>query len=760
VKDLLEALADLLKEVGLPLKLSKVLTISLFSGLVGVALSKLIYELACKIILMRNQHLLNKDLSPYYSKSDVIRATQYYIPSRYQNVSPSEDEEPGRKYIASAKAKLLPLFLKKVFLMDGNDNKFYLILADTGMGKTTFLLNLYLKYKNRLRLFRQKSLEMYLIPLGADDADKRILNIENPANVILLLDAFDEDVNAVDRHRERMTEILKIAKNFKYLIITCRTQFFPTEEEEPYRTGYYTFGDYSREYSFQKIYLSVFDNRDIKAYLKKRFLFRFNPKYQKAQKIVDKSPNLVVRPLLLSHINELIESKKAFQYSYEVYDALIERWIIREANKPGILERFGSSENYQQLLYSFSRAMAYDLYINRDKRGGYYISKDEKLNTGGLDIADIESDNKMSDSEKKSKSLLNRNSRGQYKFSHKSIFEFFLAQQLIDDIDFLWSFHFNGMQAAYKFLCEMSTSRLSGIEGSYWTSQGKPKTLSTLTLPDLKKTSCIFILNIDGFNFNYVMGCERLKSLFLLDQRFKLLNELILLMAFNFTVKNFKVQFNRLLTTSTLYHYSSVYEENIKTMEFIDTICKKAARLNYIKEPFDLESQYDVFDLNNYRWLQYFLLHTIVAKLHKKQYYYFEDTDVMLLEEESYHSISRALDTIDVSYKGHDRDLHNDGVSGAEPEIDQKNFVTDYSLFAENKSLTQLLQIWISRAIEEHGLERIKEQLSFCDLIARKAILLADLRPDISLYFAVEDSSYQPPIVEVLVPQASRPTLV
>jgi hypothetical protein len=82
----------------------------------------------------------------------VHRATRYYVETKFQNISPSEDDEPGRSYIASAKDKLIPLLIKKVFNNNARDGKFYLVLADTGMGKTTFLINLYIRYKNRLHL--------------------------------------------------------------------------------------------------------------------------------------------------------------------------------------------------------------------------------------------------------------------------------------------------------------------------------------------------------------------------------------------------------------------------------------------------------------------------------------------------------------------------------------------------------------------------------------------------------------------------------
>lgn len=277
------------------------------------------------LILQRNQRLLNRDLYPFFSDGDVKKATQFYIPTKFQNVSPSEDDEPSSKFIASAKQKIIPLFLKKVFKSAGDDNKFYLILADSGMGKTTFMINLFLSYKNQITWFGLKPHhKIELFPLGSPDALEAVAKVEDKKNTILLLDAFDEDIKAVGDYKERMKEILSVVKGFREVVITCRTQFFPSEEEVPTEAGYVkTYGDSGTEYKFQKLYLSVFDDKDIKRYLRKRFsIFKFSNR-KKAKTIVEKSPNLVMRPMLLSYINDLVGKEGDFKYSYEIYEILI-----------------------------------------------------------------------------------------------------------------------------------------------------------------------------------------------------------------------------------------------------------------------------------------------------------------------------------------------------------------------------------------------------------------------------------------------------
>jgi len=78
---------------------------------------------------------------------------------------------------------------------------------------------------------------MALVPLGQGNAIEQIKAISNHRNTILLLDAFDEDTRAIEDAMSRMDEIMESASDFKAVVMTCRTQFFPTEDAVPRETG-------------------------------------------------------------------------------------------------------------------------------------------------------------------------------------------------------------------------------------------------------------------------------------------------------------------------------------------------------------------------------------------------------------------------------------------------------------------------------------------------------------------------------------------
>lgn len=460
---ILEPLKDILVNLGMrEAEAELICFIILIISSIFIALKYLNLFIRYLTIKYRSK-LTAKDLHPFYSAIEVETATKYYIPTNFQNVLPSEDEEPGRNYIAAARNPLIPLFLNKAFVEEENDHKFYLVLADSGMGKTTFMINLYLSYKFKRNFPWDKAkYDIKLFPLGHPKTLERIKNItfKDKKNCILLLDAFDEDNEAVYNYKKRLEELLELIEDFRQVVITCRTQFFPTSRDEPTETGKFKFGPNAGQHYFQKIYLSVFDEKDIKKYLKKRFhsFFSFRKsKFMKAYGVVLKCPNLMMRPMLLSRITDLMETDIEMKYSFQIYETLIDQWLERESSKAGIQKKYG--KEYKKLLLNFSRALA--RYLYRCKGNSKLSLKVNEIidNPNGLQLKDIDGNHIEIDKfDQGTRSLLNRNAIGEYKFSHKSILEYFLAYEVIHNLEFRAEFFFSSnLDAAKRFFLEMIT---------------------------------------------------------------------------------------------------------------------------------------------------------------------------------------------------------------------------------------------------------------------------------------------------------------
>ena len=209
-------------------------------------------------------------------------------------------------------------------------------------------------------------------------------------------------------------------RDFYRIVITCRTQFFPRDEELPVEAGILKSGPReageSPQFTFYKIYLSPFSDEQIQKYLRKRFSALKNEKRKLASIIVSKVPNLAVRPMLLAYIDDLIDSGKHFDNSYQIYTEMVAAWLERER---GIVKE-------KDALGEFSRKLAVDLVLNREKR------KSERIPYKEVEKLAKDFGIKLESWKLRGRSLLNRDAVGNYKFAHRSILEFLIAKEILD----------------------------------------------------------------------------------------------------------------------------------------------------------------------------------------------------------------------------------------------------------------------------------------------------------------------------------------
>jgi len=325
-----EPISEWLKKFGIFISKELVLILLIGFGLLFTFIIIKIYSHINKVNTIKK----SKSLHPFFSYNEIHNASSNYIKQNFQNIAPSKEDELIYTHSSVAKQPLLKFFLNS--FSDKSDKRFFILLADSGMGKTTFSLNLYRKYNSFWRyLLGKNKYDISLIPLGYDNADQHISELKNNnahLNTILILDALDEDNNAIVNSNNRIRELIDLTKEFRFVIITCRTQFFNNENLEPKSTNIPRLGTKKGYYSFEKLYLSPFTNSDVDWFIDKKYgiLKFFHPKKKKAKKIVKNSPYLMARPMLLDFIEDIVDSNKDFNYTFNVYEALIDSWLERE----------------------------------------------------------------------------------------------------------------------------------------------------------------------------------------------------------------------------------------------------------------------------------------------------------------------------------------------------------------------------------------------------------------------------------------------
>jgi len=352
--------------------------------------------------------LENNEETKLFDSQDIQRSTHCYIEPNCSNVDPAREAEP--RHLIIIENNIFDAVEKYLSKEPPEINAYYhiLILADSGMGKTSFMLNYYAKNKKK----KHHQHKIYLVPLGKPDADEYIDNIPNKKNVILFLDALDEDQQAIKDYHKRITALMDKCRNFKRLVITSRTQFFPSDEEIPKEAGFAKVGirDLGEKgaYSFLKLYLSPFSDDQVNAYLKKFYKWRFK-KRQKAFDLIQKIEYLKVRPMLLAHIPYILDQQKGneIKYSFELYEIMIEGWLDRESY-------FVNKSD----LRNFSENLAIDLYNKSAQRGAERVYVDELKSLAKTWNIPLDK------WQLTGRSLLNRDAEGSFKFAHRSIMEY------------------------------------------------------------------------------------------------------------------------------------------------------------------------------------------------------------------------------------------------------------------------------------------------------------------------------------------------
>jgi hypothetical protein len=354
---------------------------------------------------------LQKYLGSIFTKPELEKAIRYYVAPMSQDVDPAGGEEP--RLVLAVRQKLFDVIDRALF--EKTEFRYIILLADSGMGKTSALINYSARHLRRWR----GPFKIAIVPLGTPDADTRIQVLEDQENTVLFLDAFDEDTLAIADHAERLRMLLELTKKFHNVLITCRTQFFPKDEELPRRTGIIRVSARAAgepaEYLFHKIYLSPFSDKEIARYIRRRYPFWFRARRRKAYQLATRIPNLSVRPMLLVHLDDLIFTDIEFEYSYQLYEEMVTAWIERE--KGFILD--------ERVLREFSERLAVDLYTKRVARGGERIVSEEIAALSAEWGIPLESWSLTG------RSLLNRDGEGQYKFAHRSIMEYLFVYRML-----------------------------------------------------------------------------------------------------------------------------------------------------------------------------------------------------------------------------------------------------------------------------------------------------------------------------------------
>lgn len=408
-------------------------------------------------------------------------------------------------------------FSRRVLVNEEADT-LHLVLGGSGMGKSSFLVALLRRYVMRHPWFRRN--EIVLVDMGRGDCMSTLDAIKDKASTILLLDAIDENRDASLGFDSFIGRLEEKIKDFPVTVITCRTQFFPNEEKEPKDSGIVGLGKYKEHLHYNRYYVRYFSDWDVRLYLFKKYPLR-PITLVKAIKAVSLCKSLEHRPLLLSYIEDVLkEPSLHLKSELDLYRNLIKYWIKREETS---LQQAGFLD-IKKLLNKFSMLLASKMYEDFNVKNDYYVTGEEADNilaSLGITAHSITF---------KSRSLIERDAEGLYRFAHRTFLEFFLAQKafLEDETPVV----FDGLNMVKVFFDQMSLQHIREQENKNSIAFDKSDVLlhqkdlmiirtlnngirlkSLLAMPQIKVLSFDYhslatvLKYIDGTSVNYLRFC-------------------------------------------------------------------------------------------------------------------------------------------------------------------------------------------------------------------------------------------------------------
>ncbi|MBR5352176.1 MAG: tetratricopeptide repeat protein, partial [Bacteroidales bacterium] len=402
--------------------------ISIIVGVIGIFIT-ILSIVGVKITLphtrkwRRNQiDEIPNDFDGYYPNKNFIQPYFTFI-----------DTESGD----SAEHRLRDFFLKEVFVKNSTKPTLYCLLGDTGTGKTAALVHLYADYINCHSA--KSNYQIKILSLRQEEVFDNINNIQDKRHCILLLDAIDENPMAQDPdHRDDFDkEINNICRDFAFVVLTCRPQFFSNDNDESNQVET-RIGDH-QWLRYTRLKLSDFNTNQVQEYLDKVFTFRSdNELRQKAEKIVNKHALIAIRPLVLNYIREIVKSEREINTTLDFYDTIVQKQIQRELERisPRNLEKrtqqwWDMTSEVAGYIYRKTNGTTKEKAITIDELQNIFHDNGNEELTHYLSSLNIALPHKkQEETQFLQRSLLTRTGDS-FHFSHQSFYEYFIAYRFL-----------------------------------------------------------------------------------------------------------------------------------------------------------------------------------------------------------------------------------------------------------------------------------------------------------------------------------------
>ncbi len=296
-----------------------------------------------------------------FSGKFLIERKAHFIPNNFKifNYHNEDISSPDLENTNNS----IEYFINKIL---SNDHFCYFLIAPTGVGKTTYLCNLFVEYK---QVSRWKNVGAVLLLGKMYDKEtiakiKEIIKQGRAKETILLLDAMDEfDAQSnnlsLQEYKEKFfnewNEDRELFALFKKVIVSVREQFLQPDDFDKLKIN---------SKRIFRIHLQPFTFDQIGKYIENRYKNEDEAVLKSIKALVKeaktKKLEFIKLPLLLNYLPDIskgvqIVGKERFVYnSYNIYKLITQQWLIREEEEKDI-----SVENQCVNLQEFCENLAF-----------------------------------------------------------------------------------------------------------------------------------------------------------------------------------------------------------------------------------------------------------------------------------------------------------------------------------------------------------------------------------------------------------------
>jgi hypothetical protein len=369
------------------------------------------------------------NLIPFYTSSTLKLLTDNYIPHYY-----SRDDQEEAKFGANR-------FILKYVFSENKYGRILFVLGGTGVGKTSIMLKTFLSAVAK-NIFEKKEKNFYFLSFGqlwdsyVDDKLESIRKTtDNLADTVLFLDALDEDIKARNNFESRVDELIEELSIFSKVVISCRNQYFTRKSEKDYAINKYLEDSLvlgkRHNINIDRLYLHGFNSAQIYKYFKKNSVEDLS--LDKIKNAIAKNQTLFSIPMICSFLKGApVESFNTSSY-YQFFEDIFQRWIEREA-----LSVASKKENdiitidevkevkVKTGLNNLMGELARYLFFNNEGDGWFTADDIENVLNKYERVL-------LSKFEGLGKSFVAKNNIGQFSFIHSSVFDYFLAKEMVEE---------------------------------------------------------------------------------------------------------------------------------------------------------------------------------------------------------------------------------------------------------------------------------------------------------------------------------------